>query len=78
MHGPDQRRLRPAATAERAAPMRAGARACGARGIRADTDAAFESALRQALGAEGPTLIHLIVDPSWGTIEQATRRAAGA
>jgi acetolactate synthase-1/2/3 large subunit len=53
------------------------ARACGARGIRVETDAAFEPALRQALATDGPTLIHLIVDPSWGTIEQATRRAAG-
>jgi acetolactate synthase-1/2/3 large subunit len=54
------------------------ARACGARGIRVENDAGFEPALRQALGADGPTLIHLVVDPSWGTIDQATRRAEGA
>jgi acetolactate synthase-1/2/3 large subunit len=52
------------------------ARACGAQGIRVETDADFEPALREALAASGPTLIHLAVDPSWGTIEQATRRAA--
>jgi thiamine pyrophosphate-dependent acetolactate synthase large subunit-like protein len=54
------------------------AKACGAGGIRVETDAAFEAALRQALAAEGPTLIHLVVDPSWGTIEQASRRLEGA
>jgi acetolactate synthase-1/2/3 large subunit len=56
----------------------AAARACGARASRVETDAAFEPALRQALAADVPTVIHLVVDPSWGTIEQATRRAADA
>ena len=47
------------------------ARAAGARGVRVETDAAFEPALRQALAAESPTLIHLVVDRGWSSVEQA-------
>ena len=43
----------------------AAARACGARGIRVDTDAAFEGALRAALAATGPTVIQLTLDRRW-------------
>ena len=48
----------------------AAARACGARGVRVETDAAFESALRTALAASGPTLIHLLVDRRWVSVDQ--------
>lgn len=46
------------------------ARACGARGVRVDTDAAFEPALRTALAASGPTLIQLTVDRRWVSVDQ--------
>lgn len=48
----------------------AAARACGARGVRVETDAAFEGALRTALAASGPTLIHLLVDRRWVSVDQ--------
>lgn len=48
----------------------AAARACGARGVRVETDAAFEPALRTALAASGPTVIQLIVDRRWASVDQ--------
>jgi acetolactate synthase-1/2/3 large subunit len=45
------------------------ARACGARGVRVDTDAAFEPALRTALAAAGPTVIQLALDPAWVSVD---------
>jgi acetolactate synthase-1/2/3 large subunit len=48
----------------------AAARACGARGVRIDTDAAFEPALRTALAASGPTVIQLALDPRWVSVDQ--------
>jgi acetolactate synthase-1/2/3 large subunit len=45
------------------------ARACGARGVRVDADAAFEQALRQALASDRPTLIHLPVDRRWVSVD---------
>ncbi|MEX2547244.1 MAG: thiamine pyrophosphate-dependent enzyme [Chloroflexota bacterium] len=41
------------------------ARACGAQGGRVTRDAEFEPALRDALAATGPALIHLEMDPRW-------------
>jgi thiamine pyrophosphate-dependent acetolactate synthase large subunit-like protein len=41
------------------------ARACGARGIRVETDGAFEQALRQALANDRPTVIQLALDRGW-------------
>jgi acetolactate synthase-1/2/3 large subunit len=41
------------------------ARACGARGVRVDTDAGFEPALRQAMASDRPTVIQLALDRSW-------------
>jgi acetolactate synthase-1/2/3 large subunit len=41
------------------------ARACGARGIRVETDAAFEQALRQALANDRPTVIQVALDRGW-------------
>jgi acetolactate synthase I/II/III large subunit len=41
------------------------ARACGARGIRIESDDAFEPALRQALVADRPTVLHLPLDRRW-------------
>ena len=46
------------------------ARACGARGVRVDTDAAFEPALRQALAADRPTVLHLALDRAWVSPDQ--------
>jgi len=48
----------------------AAARACGARGIRVETDAAFEGALRTALAAAGPTVIQLAVDRRWVNVDR--------
>ena len=50
------------------------ARACGARGVRIDTDSAFEPALRQALAEDRPTLIQLALDRRWVSVD---RPAAG-
>ena len=41
------------------------ARACGARGIRVETDAAFEQAVRQALANDRPTVIQAALDRGW-------------
>ena len=48
----------------------AAARACGARGVRVDTDAAFEPALRTALAASGPTVIQLVMDRRWTSVDR--------
>ena len=47
----------------------AAARALGARGVRVDTDAGVEPALRQALVADRPTVIHLVVDRRWTGVD---------
>jgi acetolactate synthase-1/2/3 large subunit len=41
------------------------ARAVGARGTRVESDAAFEPALRQALAADRPTVLQLVLDRRW-------------
>ncbi|HET7726589.1 MAG TPA: thiamine pyrophosphate-dependent enzyme [Candidatus Limnocylindrales bacterium] len=41
------------------------ARACGARGVRVESDDAFEPALRAALVADRLTLLHLQLDRAW-------------
>ena len=41
------------------------ARACGAQGGRVTRDAEFEPALRDALAADRPALLHLELDPRW-------------
>ncbi len=43
------------------------AEACGALGLSVATDAEFEPALRQALEAGGPAVLHLVLDPRWTT-----------
>jgi acetolactate synthase-1/2/3 large subunit len=47
------------------------ARAVGARGVRVEADDAFEIALHQALAADQPTVIHLVLDPVWSSVELA-------
>jgi acetolactate synthase I/II/III large subunit len=47
------------------------ARACGARGIRVETDAAFEQALRQAMANDRPTVIQVALDRGWVHPDQA-------
>ncbi len=54
----------------------AAARACGARGVRVESNAAFEPALRTALAATTPTVIHLVVDRRWTSVD-ADPEAAG-
>ncbi len=41
------------------------ARACGARGVRVESDAAFEMAVRQALANDRPTVIQAALDRGW-------------
>jgi acetolactate synthase-1/2/3 large subunit len=48
----------------------AAARACGARGVRVETDGAFEGVLRTALAASGPTVIQLALDRRWVSVDQ--------
>ncbi len=55
----------------------AAARACGARGVRVDTDAAFEPALRTALAASGPTVIQLALDRRWVNVDHPAVEGAG-
>ena len=47
----------------------AAGRALGARGVRVEDDAGLEPALRQALVADRPTVIHLIVDRRWEGVD---------
>jgi acetolactate synthase-1/2/3 large subunit len=47
----------------------AAARALGARGVKVEDDAGFEPALRQALVADRPTVIHLVVDRAWEGVD---------
>ena len=47
----------------------AAARALGGRGVRVEDDAGFEPALRQALVADRPSVLHLIVDRRWEGVD---------
>ena len=47
----------------------AAARALGARAASVPDDGAFEPALRQALVADRPTVLHLTVDPRWENVD---------
>ena len=71
------RRGSPAAPGTDLGPLdfAAAARACGARGVRVDTDLAFEPALRTALAASGPTLIHVLVDRRWVSVDHPATEA---
>ncbi len=51
------------------------ARACGARGVRVESDGAFEPALRTALAASGPTVIQLLVDRRWVSVDEPATAA---
>jgi acetolactate synthase I/II/III large subunit len=46
------------------------ARACGARGVRVESDSAFENVLRTALAASGPSVIQLSLDRRWVSVDQ--------
>ncbi len=52
------------------------ARGLGARGVRVDRDAEFEPALRQALAADRPTVIHLPLDRAWVSVDQPATGAS--
>ena len=45
------------------------ARACGVRGVRVETDDAFEPALRQALSADRATVLQLTLDRRWVSVD---------
>jgi acetolactate synthase-1/2/3 large subunit len=55
----------------------AAARACGARGVRVESDAAFEGALRTALAASGPTVIQVTLDRRWASVDRPAFEAGG-
>jgi acetolactate synthase-1/2/3 large subunit len=46
------------------------ARACGARGVRAENDTVFETALRNALAADRTTVIQAVLDRRWVSVDQ--------
>jgi acetolactate synthase-1/2/3 large subunit len=46
------------------------ARALGARGVKVESDGGFETALRQALVNERPTVIQLALDRAWVSVDQ--------
>ncbi|MFH0750350.1 MAG: thiamine pyrophosphate-dependent enzyme [Chloroflexota bacterium] len=46
------------------------AEAYGAIGVRVETDEAFEPALRAALGSRRPTVLHLVVDRRWVSVDR--------
>jgi len=48
----------------------AAARACGARGVHVESDATFEPALRTALAAAGPTVIQVVLDRRWVSVDR--------
>jgi acetolactate synthase-1/2/3 large subunit len=47
----------------------AASRSLGARGVKVEDDTAVEGALRQALVADKPTVIHLVVDRRWEGVD---------
>jgi acetolactate synthase-1/2/3 large subunit len=51
------------------------ARACGARGLRVESDDAFEPALRTAIAADRTTLIQLVVDRRWVSVDSTPSSA---
>ena len=50
------------------------ARACGARGVLVERDDEFEPALRQALVAERPSVIHVALDQAWVSVGHRPER----
>jgi acetolactate synthase-1/2/3 large subunit len=50
------------------------ARACGARGVRVERDDEFEGAVRQALVADRPTVLHVALDRAWVSVDQRPDR----
>jgi acetolactate synthase-1/2/3 large subunit len=46
------------------------ARACGARGVRVESDDAFEPALRQALAGDRPTVLDVVLDRRWVSVDE--------
>jgi acetolactate synthase-1/2/3 large subunit len=66
----DRDRRQPLATDLGPVDFAAIGRACGGRGVRVDTDAAFEPALRQALATgDRPTVIQLPLDRRWVSVD---------
>ena len=61
---------RPSATDLGPIDFAAIARALGARGVKVDADAGFETALRQALVNDRPTVIQLSLDRRWVSVDQ--------
>jgi len=66
----DRRGLDPVATDLGPVDWAMVAEGYGATGIRVETDEAFEPALRAALGSRRPTVLHLVVDRRWVSVDR--------
>ncbi len=71
-----RRGLAPIATELGAVDWAAIAAGFGAVGVRIDTDDAFEPALRAALASRQPTVLHLIVDRRWVSVDRLADQTA--
>ena len=65
-----RRRLDPVATELGPVDWAMVAEGYGAIGVRVETDEAFEPALRAALGSRRPTVLHLVVDRRWVSVDR--------
>ncbi len=70
MHQDERPSSRPVATDLGPVDFAAIGRALGARGVRIETDAELEPALRDALAADRPTVLHLVVDRRWISVNE--------
>ena len=66
----DRRGLDPVATDLGPVDWAMVAEGYGATGVRVETDEAFEPALRAALGSRRPTVLHLVVDRRWVSVDR--------
>ncbi len=69
-----RRGMEPVATDLGPVDWAAVAEAFGAAGVRVATDEAFEPALRAALGSRRPTVLHLLVDRRWVSVDRVDDR----
>ena len=76
MHQERRERSEPVGTDLGPIDFAAIARACGARGVRVDSDEAFEPALRQALAGDRATVIQLVLDRRWVSVDEPAVRQA--
>jgi hypothetical protein len=71
-----RRGLAPIATELGAVDWAMVAEGFGAAGVRVETDDEFEPALRAALGSRRPTVLHLVIDRRWVSVDRLDDAAA--